>query len=409
MKKIIIFICLIYFLILSSMGQAATFTVTKTVDTNDGTCDADCSLREAIIAANAATGADVITLPAGTYILSIAGIGEDAASTGDLDIDDDLTINGAGSSTTIIDGGALDRVFEISFGNVNISTVTIQNGLLTEDRGAGLMNWSGVLELDHVTVTGNVVNGTTSLAAGGGLFNASEATVVSSTISNNQADRGGGIFDSGGAILDLRDTTISGNTARTGGGLLLYGTGILTNVTISDNNASGSGGALMVNGDIITLLNCTVTSNSSGADNALGVWNDGATLTLKNTIIASGVKNCYVDYGGIINSDGHNLDSDGSCGLAAPGDLSNINPLLGSLQDNGGPTRTHALLTGSPAIDAGGNVGCPSTDQRGVARPKDGDGDCNALCDIGAYEFALPAGEGCLKAMPSIPLLLLDD
>ena len=170
-------------------AQAVTYTVTKTADTNDGACDADCSLREAIISANNAPGADVIFIPAGTYIFSIEGTDENAAATGDLDITDDLTINGAGTSNTFIDGGALDRVFDIDGAttNVNISDVTIQNGLVTDYPGAGLFN-GGVLVVDHVTVTGNVVNGTHSYATAGGLFSNGKATVISSTISNNQAD-----------------------------------------------------------------------------------------------------------------------------------------------------------------------------------------------------------------------------
>src|SRR3989344_2882469 len=84
---------------------AAAFTVTKIADTNDGVCDADCSLREAVGAANATAGADTVSIPAGTYTLSIAGAGEDTNTTGDLDITDDLTINGAGNTATIIDGG----------------------------------------------------------------------------------------------------------------------------------------------------------------------------------------------------------------------------------------------------------------------------------------------------------------
>src|SRR3989338_1764620 len=92
---------------------AATFTVSKIADTNDGVCGADCSLREAIGAANALPGADVITLPAGTYTLSIVGAGEDLNATGDLDITGDLTINGAGDTSTIIDGGAIDRVLTV--------------------------------------------------------------------------------------------------------------------------------------------------------------------------------------------------------------------------------------------------------------------------------------------------------
>src|SRR3990167_10597162 len=108
---------------------AATFTVTKVADTNDGACDADCSLREAIGAANVLPGADVITVPAGTYTLSIVGAGEDLNATGDLDITGDLTINGAGDTSTIIDGGAIDSVLTVILGAiVFIDSVTIQNG-----------------------------------------------------------------------------------------------------------------------------------------------------------------------------------------------------------------------------------------------------------------------------------------
>ena len=132
--------------------HAATFIVNKTADTNDGACDADCSLREAIIAANALAGVDTITVPAGTYILTIAGTGDDASETGDLDIADDLTIIGAGPSITIIDGGGLERVIEILPGSlVNISGVTIQNG-----------NDSGM---------------------GGGIFNAGTLTLINSAVS----------------------------------------------------------------------------------------------------------------------------------------------------------------------------------------------------------------------------------
>src|SRR5215216_4717200 len=94
-------------------AYAATYSVTKTADTAVGACDSDCSLREAIIAANAAPGADTITLPAGTFTLTRAGAGEDAAATGDLDIAGDLTIAGKGAGTTIIDGGGIDRVVDV--------------------------------------------------------------------------------------------------------------------------------------------------------------------------------------------------------------------------------------------------------------------------------------------------------
>jgi CSLREA domain-containing protein len=97
----------------TSAAHSETYTVTKTDDTNDGACDSDCSLREAIITANASPGSDSITLPSGTFVLTISGTHEDSAATGDLDITDSLTLLGAGTTHTIIDGGAIDRVVHV--------------------------------------------------------------------------------------------------------------------------------------------------------------------------------------------------------------------------------------------------------------------------------------------------------
>jgi hypothetical protein len=111
-----------------------------------------------------------------------------------------------------------------------------------------------------------------------------------------------------------------------------------------------------------------------------------------NTIIANNVDvfgnsaNC----GAPVSSVGHNLSSDGTCGLSGPGDRNNTNPLLGPLANNGGFTMTHALPRNSPAVDTGTNTGCPSTDQRGIARPQIGNLGDQAICDIGAYEFKRP-------------------
>ena len=132
----------------------------------------------------------------------------------------------------------------------------------------------------------------------------------------------------------------------------------------------------MWNVSTVTLTNVTLNENV-----LIGLRNDGGTQ-LKNTITANttGGGNCL----GSIVSLGHNLSSDGSCSLNATGDLTNTNPLLGPLQNNGGQTPTHALLPGSPAINHGDNSGCPATDQRDVARPQAG------VCDIGAYEYVFP-------------------
>ena len=176
-------------LLVSAIGvtpaYAATFVVTKTADAADGTCDADCSLREAIIAANSAPGDDTITVPAGTYTLTIAGTSEDAAATGDLDINSNITINGAGAGTTIIDGGALDRVFHVSGAfAVNISGVTVRNGRISDHNGGGIWNDSGTLTITNCTFSGN------SAGAGGGMWNYfGTLTITNSTFSDNSAQQ----------------------------------------------------------------------------------------------------------------------------------------------------------------------------------------------------------------------------
>ena len=133
------------------------------------------------------------------------------------------------------------------------------------------------------------------------------------------------------------------------------------------------------------MRNLTVNNNSATEDLGGGIFNFDGSVSIRNSIISNNLYggNCS----GLITSDGHNLEDTNTCGFTGPGDLINTNPLLGPLQNNGGPTLTHALLPGSPAIDAGDNSVCPTTDQRGVTRPQDGNGDGIAVCDIGAFEF----------------------
>ncbi len=461
-------------------AYGATFAVTKTADTADGVCDADCSLREAIIAANAAPSADTITVPAGTYALSIPGADENAGATGDLDITAALTINGVGAVTTIIDGADLDRVFDIGSGVtavisgltirngtsvggltggggiINFGTTTLMNSTVSANSsphgvgGGGIYNSSGTLTLANSTVSSNSTIGTSS---GGGILNGGTLTLNSSTVSGNSTTGlGGGIYHGsgtltltnstvsansstgvagGGGIINygtttLTNSTVSGNTAGSGpgsgfgGGIVNYGNTTLTSSTVSGNSTAGAGGGIFNSSGMttatVTVTNGTISGNAAGASGGGGVFNLNAILTLTNStvsgnsttglgggILASGaedIRNTIVagngppgaDCSGAITSAGHNLDGDGSCGLTGPGDLSNADPMLGSLANNGGPTRTYALLPGSPAIDAGDNVGCPLTDQRGAARP------LGSACDIGAYEFGDADADGMADA-----------
>lgn len=370
---------------------ATTINVNTTID--ELNADGDCSLREAVRSANtdaavdactAGSGADTINLPAGTYTLSLSGTGEDASLTGDLDIITEVTLSGAGSGSTIIDGNTIDRVLDTAWGPVLISNLTIQNGRLTGGNGgAGIRNeaWC-TLTLEGVKILSNVVSGTTSSDIGGGILNMGTLIMNNSTIDGNSADRGGGIFDNG--TLTLSTSTISNNSVTSNGGGIVdfHETGSFTNVTISNNNASGYGG-MQARGNLslLTLTNCTLAENMSNSVDSLFVeWN--ATVTLKNTILdnESG-DNCYI--AGTLTSGGHNLESGNTCNLIHATDLTNTNPLLGSLTDNGGPTQTHTISPKSPAFNGGDNTGCPTTDQRGVKRPQ------GSACDIGAYERAI--------------------
>ena len=281
-------------------------------------------------------------------------------------------------------------------GVYNSGEVTLINSHITDNTaktlGGGVYNESGARFSIHDSgISGN------KAPFGGGIYNLSgTVTVTSSSISDNTSDiLGASILNGEQAVMELTDSTISGNTPR--GGIVNLGTLTLTNSTVSNNTLDlvGGGAGGINNGGIMTLTNTTVSGNSGGGiyngrfntttltnstvtDNTSqsaggGIFNNSdAVVEIINTIVAGNEAPTGPDCAGSITSRGNNLLGDNSdCEFtAASGDLagnsnSPIDPVIGQLQDNGGPTETHALLEGGPAIDAGEDTTAPETDQRG--------------------------------------------
>lgn len=206
-------------------------------------------------------------------------------------------------------------------------------------------------------------------------------TVNASEISGNSADRGGGIDNAGASTTTLTNSTVSGNAARAGAGIIAYGTLTATNVTISGNAATGVGGGLITGNAAsnASVTGGTITANTASSGG--GVYSTDAAISVKNTIISGNSASSGADCEGGLSSAGRNLIFN-LAGCTAGGDIiSGQDPKLGPLADNGGPTKTHTLFSGSPAIDTGLDCPPPDTDQRGVSRPQ------GAACDIGAFEL----------------------
>ena len=386
----------------------------------DGICadasgNCSCTLRAAIIEANAFPGADTIILPAGSYALGINGINEDDSRKGDLDITDSLTINGAGALTTKIDGNHLDTVIHVHGGTVTITGVTITGGeFIAQPSGGGVAHRGGTLTLSHCVVTGNhafygaginskgdyvilkhtTVSDNKAYNNYGGVYKLfGTLSVDNCTVSNNIAQQISGLY-SGGALTTITNSTFSGNTAThvtggNGGGVvngceLGYQT-IMTinNSTISGNGVTIAGGGVYNRGDpscpmaqqpVLTITNSTITENSAGSAGG-GIRNDFGVVSLNASIVA---KNIGGDCSGAILSQGYNLSSDASCNPIST-DMPNTPPLLMPLALNApGFTKTHEPSAMSPAV---GTAPCipPFFDQRGVPRT-------GPQCDRGSYE-----------------------
>jgi CSLREA domain-containing protein len=355
-----------------------TLIVTTTADTSlNSTCDPanPCSLRDAITAANAVSGEDIIYFAVtGTIQLGSALPA----------LNSDMKILGPGANALAVkrDSSALFRIFTVNSGKiVTISDLTITNGSAVN--GGGIRNDHGTLTVNNCTVSGNSANN------GGGIENFGEnflgstpgtamLTVSNCTFSDNStapSGTGGGIRNTGqhggSATVTVVNTTLSGNSAQLSGGAI-------------ENNGADHGSAPL------TIKNSTLSGNS--APTGGGIDNFDATLTIGSTILKAGGSGANIK-GGPITSLGYNLSSDDESTLLNQStDQNSTPPMLGPLQDNGGPTKTHELLSGSPAIDKGNNFTTSTTDQRGpgfvrtfnnlsIDNADGGDG-----TDIGAFE-----------------------
>lgn len=275
--------------------------------------------------------------------------------------------------------------------------------------GGGIQN-KGLMLIKNSNIVNNY-----DLGDGGGIANNGALTITFSTLSNNRAiDGNGGAILNYNGKLTLDHSTIDGNYAEgDGGGIFIWGLTklvALSNSTLSGNSALGAGGAIKVASIAptqVTINNSTLADNSA-EEGGGGIWSVSS-VSMSNTIVGGNESggDCYNP----VKSLGYNIDHDGTCQLTAMGDQPNTDPLLGSLQDNGGPTWTHALLSGSPAIDSAspttpgsGGGACELSDQRGVARPQVGDDDgLAARCDIGAYEQWMSAERLFLPQMIGEP------
>ena len=294
------------------------------------------------------------------------------------------------------------------------ATLNLSNTVLHNNHGerGGVLNTSN----GTVNLTNSLLMSNTANYRGGTLYGESSSTfnLINTLVLSNTAVQGGGLHSSHDTDITLVDSVIAyNNGSGLAGAILNFGdTLIIKNSTIHHNTTSGAGGAIYnTSGGIVQAYNSTFSNNAAGnfgaiyqassaftttlvnttiADNSAtngvgGIRLNGGVLTMSNTIMANSGSNCSLN-GGSVSSGGHNLSMDATCPLTATGDLTDTNPLLDTLADNGGSTLTRALLAGSPAIDAGDNALCTAVpvnglDQRGVTRPQ------NTQCDMGAYEF----------------------
>jgi hypothetical protein len=391
-NKIIPALLLVASLFAGSTSQGATFTVTTTDDDGVG------SLRQALANAAALPGDDTIDFD--PSVTGTIWLGES-----ELVVNSNVFISGPGAANLTVRGAYYGaRIFHIRPGqSVTISGLTIADGYGYQ--GGGIFNDRATLVVSNCTLTGN-----TSVWRGGGISNSATGGNATLTI-NNSTLRGNTISalhnhaQYGNAIVTINNSTLSGNSNGFGGAIDNYGENgsaavTINNSTFSGNSATNRGGAIVSlanpGGSARVTINNSTFSGNPATDASLSNLNNtadinAATIDITGTILNADAGANFTNIGGLITSHGYNISSDNGGGfLTASGDQVGIDPKLGPLQDNGGPTFTHELLSGSPAINAGDPNFNPAIftpamvyDQRAAGF----DRVVNGRIDVGAFEL----------------------
>lgn len=428
---------------------ASEFVVNSTLDEPDAEladdlCDADpgprvrCTLRAAVMQANVTPGEHIIRLQPVLYRLTLQGAGEDQSETGDLDLVGKLTVigtRGGGRNRTVVDATGLgDRVFDARSSSSTLQNLVITGGTLGTTTGLSTeFDGGGVRAFGTFTLQGSTVRNNTASRGGGVAIFQGKSTILRSTISNNSATAGdtGLIADGGGGIFSINnvftllDSAVENNTsAHTGGGVTMApivfpstpmriertlvagnraqhdgggvfvtgnngGRALIDNSTVSGNRSARLGGGVSAErlpfDKPLVLRASTVASNRAPGFNGGGLaLPDGSPVQATNVIFSNNPGgNCSVFS---FKNSSFNLSSDSFCNFNSfDNSQTNVSAKLGPLAFNGGPTRTHALLPGSPAIDAGVSFVPIAFDQRGAFRFAESRPGGNRF-DVGAFE-----------------------
>ena len=352
--------------------------------------EGELSLREAIQYANTVSGDDTITFAPGTS-------GETFLLTeGQLEISENLTLQGLSASETVIDAGGMSRIFDVAQSDVSLAIegVTLSNGQSPTGESGGAIRFDS---LQVLSVTDSIVSDSVADTHGGAIYSVrgeidvrdslltgnaanesggaihayrGELTILRSTLSENSAVTNGGAVLSDKSDFALVSSTLSGNSANSGGAIYTDNnlTGSLTtsivNSTISGNMSADSGGGILNDGGLVTITGSTITLNTAplAQGGGIGSRSGEATRTLIGSSIVSGNDDSDVD---VIHGDESSFESlgfnlvgggNGADAFQSEGDQLSATPGLAPLANNGGTTKTHALLPNSPALDAGSNA-----------------------------------------------------